>query len=144
MMKRLFIGVPLESTEAAKQAGIWKDDRSLNQNRMNWVHPEYWHVTLYFMGNTEESRIVLLHQLIEQSFLSIHAFSTQLKGVGVFPHEHNPKVLWLGLENLENLMPYYIKLGELLEENGFPFDSKPLNPHLTLARIKSLLHRESF
>ena len=143
-MKRLFIGIPIESDIAAKEAGIWRNDRLLNQNRMNWVSKENWHVTLYFLGNTEESGIELLQQLIRQSFSSFQAFRTHLNGVGVFPHEQNPKVLWAGLENLENLMPNYTKLGDLLAAFGFPFDSKPLKPHLTLARIKSLSHRDSF
>jgi 2'-5' RNA ligase len=30
-----------------------------------------------------------------------------------------------------------------LEQNGFDFDNKPLNPHLTLSRIKSLEYRDS-
>jgi 2'-5' RNA ligase len=35
-------------------------------------------------------------------------------------------------------------LGELLQQNGFPFDNKPLKPHLTLARIKQLNDRPVF
>jgi 2'-5' RNA ligase len=69
---------------------------------------------------------------------------TPVGGTGVFPRLSNPKVLWLGLENLRLLMPAYIRLGELLRQNGFPFDNKPLKPHLTLARIKSIAHNDSF
>jgi 2'-5' RNA ligase len=144
MMKRLFIGLPIESEIAAKHTETWKNDRLLNQNRMSWAKPENWHITLFFLGVTPESGIALLQQLIAESFNADQAFSTQLSGVGIFPHERNPKVLWLGLENLELLMPAYAQLGDLLRQNGFSFDNKPLKPHLTLARIKSFGNAATF
>jgi 2'-5' RNA ligase len=143
-MKRLFIGVPVESEIAVQVAKTWQNDRLLNQNRMNWAKPESWHITLFFLGDTPESAIVLLQQLIEESFKTVKQFSTQLSGTGVFPNLANPKVLWLGLENLQPLMLPYARLSDLLQQNGFSFDDKPLKPHLTLARIKSLENRTSF
>ncbi len=143
MMKRLFIGIPVESEITTQIVKIWRNDPLLNQNRLNWVNPENWHVTLYFLGDTPGAEIALLQRLIEESFAPIQSFSTKLNGAGVFPHLRNPKVLWLGLETLQLLMHGYIHLGDLLRQNGFAFDDKPLKPHLTLARIKSIEHRTS-
>lgn len=144
MMRKLFIGIPVESEIVAQAAKTWWNDRMLNRNRFNWVKPENWHITLYFLGNTPESEITLLQKLIEDSFASVEAFSTLVSGTGVFPHLRNPKVLWLGLEDLQLLMPAYARLGDLLRQNGFNIDSKSLKPHLTLARIKSLDFYSSF
>ena len=143
-MKRLFIGVPIQSDKATKQAGIWKNDRQLNINQLNWTKPENWHITLFFLGNTSIAKIALLQNLIGESFKNIGAFNTELIGLGVFPNTHNPKVLWLGLEDIKPLMPAHSQLGDLLLQNGFSFDSKPLKPHLTLARIKHLNDRLIF
>lgn len=143
-MKRLFIGIPIESEKAATQAKIWKNDPKLKGNVLKWVNPENWHITLIFLGSTPESAVALLQQLIEESFDRIQAFSTELCGIGVFPNTHNPKVLWLGLENLQFLMPAQTKMRELLQQNGFSLDNKPLKPHLTLARVKNIQHRASF
>jgi len=135
-MKRLFIGIPIESLKSVRQVEVWKKDPQLNQNVLNWTTPGNWHITLFFLGNTEESAIPVLQQLIDEAFSKIHAYQTELRGVGVFPNTHNPKVLWLGLEDLQPLMAAYSKLGELLQQNGFSFDQKPLKPHLTIARVK--------
>lgn len=135
-MKRLFIGIPIESLKSVRQVEVWKKDPQLNQNVLNWTTPGNWHITLFFLGNTEESAIPVLQQLIDESFSKIQAYQAELRGVGVFPNTHNPKVLWLGLEDLQPLMAAYSKLGELLQQNGFSFDQKPLKPHLTIARVK--------
>jgi RNA 2',3'-cyclic 3'-phosphodiesterase len=135
-MKRLFIGIPIESPKSVQQVEVWKKDPQLNQNVLNWTPPGNWHITLFFLGSTEDSAVAVLQQLIDKSFSKIHAYQTELHGVGVFPNSNNPKVLWLGLEDLQPLMAAYSKLGELLQQNGFSFDQKPLKPHLTIARVK--------
>jgi len=135
-MKRLFIGIPIESPKSVRQVEVWKRNSHLNRNVLNWTPPGNWHITLFFLGNTEESAVAVLQQLIEKSYSKIQAYYTELRGVGVFPNTNNPKVLWLGLDDLQPLMSAYFQLGELLQQNGFSFDQKPLKPHLTIARVK--------
>jgi 2'-5' RNA ligase len=135
-MKRLFIGIPIESPKSLQQVEAWKKNRHLNRNVLNWTPPGNWHITLFFLGSTEESAIPVLQQLIDKSFSAIQSYQTELRGVGVFPNANNPKVLWLGFEGLQPLMSAYSKLGELLQQNGFSFDQKPLKPHLTIARVR--------
>ena len=135
-MKRLFIGIPIESPKSVRHVEVWKRNSNLNRNVLNWTPPGNWHITLFFLGNTEESAVAVLQQLIEESFSKIQAYQTELRGVGVFPNTNNPKVLWLGLDDLQPLMPAYSQLGESLQQNGFSFDQKPLKPHLTIARVK--------
>lgn len=143
-MKRLFIGIPIQSDKILETTKIWRKDEKLYHNVLKWVNPENWHITLIFLGETPGSAVALIQQLIEESFSSIQAFSTEMSGIGVFPNTHNPKVLWLGLESLQPLMPACARLGELLQSNGFSLDNKPLKPHLTLARVKNTGHRVSF
>ena len=140
-MKRLFIGIPIESKKVAIQAEIWKNDSELNENVLKWVNSENWHITLIFLGSTSESAISQLQELIEESFADVRAFTTNLKGLGVFPDLHNPKVLWLGIENIRCLIPATSRMGEWLQQSGFLLENKPLKPHLTLARIKNSAHR---
>ena len=143
-MKRLFIGIPIESTKSVQQVELWKEDACLNRNVLNWTIPGNWHITLFFLGSTEESAIPLLQQLIEESFRDVKAYQTELMGVGVFPNTHNPKVLWLGLEDIQPIISAYSQLGESLQQNGFSFDQKPLKPHLTIARVKKTDHPSAF
>ena len=142
-MKRLFIGIPIESETAIQLANRWSNNGILNLNRMAWTKPRNWHITLFFLGGTPESEIAMLERSIGESFHEVPQFTTQLNGVGVFPEKGKSKVLWLGLKNLEPIMPAYAQLGDLLRKNGFLSDPKPLTPHLTLARIKSIHNRTS-
>ena len=143
-MKRLFIGIPIESPKSVQRVELWKKDARLNRNVLNWTVPENWHITLFFLGSTEVSAVSLLQQLIEESFRDIKAYQTELLGVGVFPNTHNPKVLWLGLKDLLSIQSAYSQLAELLQQNGFSFDQKPLKPHLTIARVKKADHLSAF
>jgi 2'-5' RNA ligase len=110
---------------------------------MAWTKPPNWHVTLFFLGATPEWQVGMLQQQIDSTFHEIHSFTSPLRGLGVFPKKGKPRVLWLGLENFQPLMAAYVALGDLLQKNGFLVDPKPLKPHLTLARIKSLADRPS-
>jgi len=143
MIKRLFIGIPIYSDKAFQVGETWKTNKRFYSDALKWVNPNNWHVTLIFLGQTPESKIALLQKLIEESFSGIQAFRTKLSGIGVFPNSNNPKVLWLGIDNLVALLPAQISLVELLKQNGFPLDNKPLKPHLTLARIKNSASRIS-
>ena len=141
-MKRLFIGVPIQSESAKILVEIWKNNPELNDHMLKWTKPENWHITLIFMGNTPESAIPQIQELIEESFAGIKAFRSTIKGIGVFPNSHNPKVLWLGIDNIQTLMPATLHLGALLQQNGLYLDNKPLKPHLTLARVKNSAYSE--
>lgn len=144
MIKRLFIGIPIRSESAAKHAEKWRNDRLLNERRFSWTKPENWHITLYFLGDTDSARVPLLNRIVDGAFGGIEAFQTEMTGTGVFPNLRNPKVFWLGLKSLDPVMVAYEQLGKILQESGFSFDPKPLKPHLTLARIKSLENRVVF
>ena len=143
MIKKLFIGIPIQSATALLLGDRWSNDPLLNHNRMAWTKPPNWHVTLFFLGATPDWQVGILGQLIDSSFYEIPSFISLLRGLGVFPEEGKPRVLWLGLDNFQPLMAAYAALGDLLQKNGFNVGPKPLKPHLTLARIKSLADRTS-
>lgn len=138
MEKRLFIGMPVSSIKTVQKVESWKNNSRMRLNKMNWVKPENWHITLSFLGDTPSEKIDVLKELIDQSFGELNSFNSKLEGVGVFPNRRDPNVLWLGLNNLQNLKSAYQLLGESLIQNGFSFDKKPFKPHLTIARMKYL------
>lgn len=144
MVARLFIGVPIVSETIEQNAKSWRNDPLLNRNLINWVKPENWHITLFFLGNQQVSVVPLLQKFINESFRSVNTFNTNMIGVGVFSNKNNPKVLWIGLESIHSLMFAYDKMAELLKQNRIIPDNKLLKPHLTVARIKRIEDNTSF
>ncbi len=144
MIARLFIGVPIASEIIEQNVKGWRNDPLLNRNLINWVKPENWHITLFFLGNQQVSVVSLLQQFINESFCSVIASYTSMIGVGVFSNRNNPKVIWIGLESIQCLMLAYCKLAELLKQNEIISGNKLLKSHLTVARIKRIEDSASF
>lgn len=137
-MRRLFIGAPIESVELERLITSWQRDDLLSQNQLRWVKPANWHFTLYFLGDTPESAIPVLQQLVDESFNEAASFNTELTGIDVFPDRKHPKVLWIGIKNIQSLLPSFSKLGEALRMHRFAVSNKPFKPHLTVARVKGI------
>lgn len=142
-MKRLFLGVPISSDRAFQAVQIWKKDEALKSNVLKWANHENWHITLVFLGITPESAIPLIQKQIENIFTGISAFNARLFGLGLFPNSNHPKVLWLGIDDFQLLIPAANRMKDLLQQTGFSIDNKPLKPHLTLARIKNATRKNS-
>lgn len=115
---------------------------------MKWpvvpVSPDEMHVTLKFLGDTPADLREAIHQQIAQAAIGLSPFVLQVEGVGAFPNVDRPSVLWAGLKNAEPLGTLAERLEAALEPLGFPRESRPFHPHLTLARIKSRPPRELF
>jgi RNA 2',3'-cyclic 3'-phosphodiesterase len=101
-----------------------------------WVRPEVMHVTLKFLGETDEKNLAN----IRGSLAEIHSASPvemHFRGLGFFPNERRPRVLWCGITASPNLGELAASVEGALEPLGFPSESRAFVPHLTLARFPS-------
>ena len=143
-MKRLFIGIPIESEYARVRVQTWQAEPPFNLNHLAWTKPQNWHITLVFLGSVAEKAITLLSRIVDEAFGDCPSYTSNLTGLGVFPEKRKPNVLWLGFDNIQPLLPGYQKLTALLLQNNFTFDPKPFKAHLTIARVKSLNNPGNF
>jgi 2'-5' RNA ligase len=81
--------------------------RSLSDVR--WVNPEKIHLTLKFFGNIEEGRVEPIVKSIEELIHATSPFHLMVRGVGAFPHLKNPRVIWMGLRDGEDVLPSFQK-----------------------------------
>jgi RNA 2',3'-cyclic 3'-phosphodiesterase len=95
------------------------------------------HVTLKFLGDTRDELIDDLSLLLIDAASAVDPFSLPLHGLGVFPNERRPAVLWTGLQDTEPLKQLASSLDVVASELGFEKERRNYHPHLTLARIKS-------
>jgi 2'-5' RNA ligase len=151
-MIRSFVAVELDSSlresisrvqaqikeQLQRAPGVRKTDA-----RVQWVQPGSIHLTLKFLGDIEEMRVEEICRTLAKTAESTPSFTVEVGGLGVFPDLRSPRVLWLGLSEraggqqpVQALTHLAGAVDRALGALGFPVESKPFRPHLTLARIK--------
>jgi len=101
------------------------------------VRPEMLHITLKFLGETDESLVEGISSRIQASTQGVAPFTIKLSGMGAFPSMSNIRVVWVGIQDGKDLAEIAKRLDSSLGELGFERDRKGFVPHLTLARARS-------
>jgi 2'-5' RNA ligase len=134
---RLFIAIDINEDVRKAIANLQQQlkDKMKNGNGLKWVAPENMHLTLKFLGETEENKIDEIIAAIEIACADKKTFDFSLSSLGTFGRP--AKVLWLGCEKPNSGL---VKLaGDLdisLNELGLEKEDRPFSAHLTLGRIK--------
>jgi len=100
------------------------------------VTPDRLHVTLKFLGDTEEGSLPEIVTTVRAACRGVGPVPVRLHGTGAFPNASRMTVLWIGLEGAEPLAAIARTLDASLAALGFPPERRPWSPHLTLARVK--------
>lgn len=130
---RLFVALDLrEDVRAAMRELI----ASLKPKARNarWVRPEGMHVTLKFIGHTDASNLAP----IRDALADIHSsrpVDIHFRGVGFFPNDKRPRVIWCGIEASPNLAQLASRIEQVLEPLGIEREARDFAAHLTLARF---------
>ncbi|MEZ4388507.1 MAG: RNA 2',3'-cyclic phosphodiesterase [Candidatus Krumholzibacteriia bacterium] len=106
-----------------------------------WTRPESWHLTLAFLGEWPVERVPALTDGLIDAAAGVGPFTLRLGPLGAFPHLRRPRVLVLhadGGHPLHELAGRVRRAVDAAWPDG-PQDRKDFRPHLTLARIRSLL-----
>jgi RNA 2',3'-cyclic 3'-phosphodiesterase len=141
---RVFIAVPLPVALKVKLTALQEEFRRLPLDA-TWVRDAGFHLTLKFLGEVDASHIGSIASCMLATAQRYDSFSLTLCGVGVFPHESNPRVLWVGIEDETGLLTQLQQTLEAeLVQIGYPPDDRPFAPHLTLARLKRVFRRGEF
>lgn len=102
---------------------------------VRWVRPESMHLTLKFLGETDEATA----QRVDQALGEIRGQAPQLafRGTGFFPTPRSARVFWIGIDADEHLAALAGKVEHAMERLGFEREKRAFSPHLTLARSGS-------
>lgn len=101
------------------------------------VKPDLLHITLKFLGDTEESLVSEILARIGEAAKDIAPFKIGLRGMGAFPSMSNIRVVWVGIEDGRQLSEIAGRLESSMTDLGFERDRKGFVPHLTLARART-------
>ncbi|HEY1067130.1 MAG TPA: RNA 2',3'-cyclic phosphodiesterase [Pirellulales bacterium] len=129
-MLRYFVALPLPAEAGQRVVEILPEaSPTLRPNRRDELH-----VTLHFIGEVEPGQDAALRQAL--SSVRGNAFTLNLRGVGRFPEDGPPSVLWAGVERNPTLFALRYLIGSALSEAiGFQPEERPYVPHVTLGRI---------
>jgi 2'-5' RNA ligase len=106
------------------------------------VEPENVHITLKFLGDTDEGYIDQIGEIIKDAVKETDSFEIQLKGAGVFPNQNYIKVMWIGIKNGVQIGKIASKIDEQISGLGFKKEKRDFSAHLTIARVRSAKNKE--
>ncbi len=143
-MPRLFIAVPIPPELIRKISSVSGYFQSqVPQDSLKWVDPKDLHLTVKFLGETPEEKIEQIKTILQQSVKPLASFELSVEKLGMYPHDRQPRTIWLGIQGSGPLITYHKQLDEALNKAGFEKDKNPLSPHLTLARVRQRTDRET-
>lgn len=133
MTFRGFISIDIEATDEIRR---FMDDIEKTRAALKMVDPEKIHITVKFLGDTEEDMIDEIGEKMNGLLSSHEPFRLNLKGAGAFPHLNYMKVVWVGTEDKPVLEDIAHEVEEELVPLRFSRMEKGFSPHITVARVK--------
>jgi len=133
---RCFIAVeiPLPIREVI---GRTIQDLQQSGSDVKWVSTGNIHITLKFLGDTEESRIDDIRNALEKKLSHYQPFCIKITGAGSFPAGKYPRVVWVGVEESAALNLLQQDVEQEMAALGFPADGRRFMAHATVGRVKS-------
>lgn len=133
---RTFVAVELPGEVRARVAQhIARLRRELPHVRASWSRENNLHLTLRFLGNVPVADIPKVSDAVERATTTVSSFQLTLSGCGTFPPHGRPSVVWIGTQ-ASGLQALHAAIDQGLDAAGFPRESRPFHPHLTIARLR--------
>lgn len=103
-----------------------------------WMKRENQHVTLKFLGSTAPASLDDVRTAVASVAGDHRAATMNVSGLGIFPGPRRARVLWVGIDDPEELLASLARsLDEALEPLGYRTEKRAFHPHLTLARWRT-------
>jgi 2'-5' RNA ligase len=127
---RLFVGLPLAS-EVLNELSEAVSRLKAPHDGLRWTTPESWHITLQFLGNTDQQHFdCALSRLSE-----VHAALVQVR-LGKMGFFDRAGVFFADVVPTPDLVQLAERVTAATARCGFVAEKRPYHPHITLARAK--------
>ena len=142
---RLFTAIELTDEArariAAVQTGVASGSGRASRS-LRLVRAEHLHLTLVFIGEVPEVRAAPIIEAMSANIAQA-PFRIVFGGVGIFPPDGAPRVLWIGmLDGARAAIDLQARVAGRLRDAGVAVEQKPYQPHLTLARWRDARPRD--
>lgn len=132
---RLFIGIALPVDVCRSIARISAAMQKYAPGR--YVREDMYHITLAYIGECDEDMRRRATFAMRKCAVDMPRLGLALGKPGYFG-KRDKAILHLGVNGGGELRPVSDRLRSLLDAECLPYDPKPLNPHITLARNVSV------
>lgn len=137
MMLRLFVAIELP---AQVLDALNRTQHELQRDpalaRLRWVRPEGIHLTLKFLGETDEAKRPAIEAAVGRAADGVAPFDIGLGRLGKFGSRSQPRVLWVDVDGeTEALGRLQASVEREIAPLGYPAEKRAFNAHLTLARV---------
>ncbi len=140
---RTFIAIKI-TAEKKLLDSIAELKKSLAGEEIRWVDIDNLHLTLRFLGETNQFQVAEIIKMLESISKQFQPFQFSLKGVSIFKKKIQPRVLFVSIENDLVLKQLAAEILEMSKTPGFKVEENTFNPHLTLGRIKFIQNKTDF
>lgn len=140
---RTFIAVKIEPEPDLLQL-IKHFRKTFENEKIKWVDENNLHLTLKFLGDTSPVQVDRVKSILEETAENFSSLRFDLKGVGFFKKNRQPRVLFVNIEKDDILKQLAAEIDAKLSELGFEKEKREFNPHLTFGRIKFLKNKSRF
>ena len=131
MLIRTFISIDVPITdEISSLLDSLRDIRGVRVPPAGQIH-----LTLKFLGDTDDKKVAKLCASLREALFDIPPFDLKIEGVGAFPNERNPRVLWMGVKAPDELTCIADIVDETVKSMNLRCDDKKFSPHITIGRI---------
>lgn len=101
---------------------------------VRWVEPAAFHLTLKFLGEVPDATVPAVKAAVSDVARRHAPFPLELRGAGAFPGARRPSVWWIGVAPSASLHALRDDVEAAISPLGYPTESRPFSPHLTLGR----------
>lgn len=133
---RSFVSIDLDDEQLLSRVMSITSSLSSIGGDLRPVEQDNIHLTLKFLGSISQTKLAEVKSVLSQ--IRFESFPLEIKSAGAFPNLKRMNVIWVGVgEGWTKVEQIFEQTEKLLQEVGFPRETRPFSPHITIARIRS-------
>jgi len=141
---RLFVAITVPDAVRDEIIRVQRELQPLApREAVRWAKPEQFHLTLRFLGNVASNSVPALQESVRIVCAGAPALHLRAQGIGFFPNNRSPRVIWVGVSDDKN---HLADLQKKIETAVRPFTAEQggerFAGHLTLGRFKQFKRLE--
>lgn len=133
---RTFVALNLPTDERAR---LHESLAALRETALpvRWLPASSLHVTIKFLGETEADAVPDIDRALAAAATRRPALQLQVGGLDGFPSLRRANIVWIGVAPDPALLALHRELDPALSRLGYPRETRPFRPHITIGRVSS-------